>query len=334
MRKIEFHVLLAITLLMLSADYSLAKERPAELPNVVFILADDMSYDSVSAYNPRIGNMQTPSIDRLIGQGMSFTDAHSGSSVCTPTRYGILTGRYCWRTRLKSSVLWEWAAPLLDPERLTVAEMLQAQGYYTGMIGKWHLGMDWYDKDGKIANGDLLITDSFFKNEAAAKRTKAVEERIDLSRPVTGGPLDHGFHSYFGVEVPNFPPYAWIRDNQVQASTFVPKPESLFGHPGPMAPGWELDVILPGLAAEAADWIADSHRTQRQIPGNQRHQQIRRLRHRDRLGGWARYGGFGEGRGRGQYPPHLYDGQWDRQQSKLQAARIPGSGFALPLQRS
>jgi arylsulfatase A-like enzyme len=261
MRKIEFHVLLAITLLMLSADYSLAKERPAELPNVVFILADDMSYDSVSAYNPRIGNMQTPSIDRLIGQGMSFTDAHSGSSVCTPTRYGILTGRYCWRTRLKSSVLWEWAAPLLDPERLTVAEMLQAQGYYTGMIGKWHLGMDWYDKDGKIANGDLLITDSFFKNEAAAKRTKAVEERIDLSRPVTGGPLDHGFHSYFGVEVPNFPPYAWIRDNQVQASTFVPKPESMFGHPGPMAPGWELDVILPGLAAEAADWIAEQSKT-------------------------------------------------------------------------
>src|SRR5210317_224655 len=81
-------------------------------PNIVFILADDMSFDSVSANNPKIGNMKTPNIDKLISQGMNFTDAHSGSAVCTPTRYGLLTGRYCWRTKLKKEVLWSWGAPL------------------------------------------------------------------------------------------------------------------------------------------------------------------------------------------------------------------------------
>jgi arylsulfatase A-like enzyme len=113
----------------------------AKSPNIVFILADDMSYDSVSALNSEMGPLKTPHIDRLVGQGMRFTDAHSGSAVCTPTRYGILTGRYCWRTDLKSQVLWEWGKPLIKRERVTVAELLQQQGYRTGMVGKWHLGM-------------------------------------------------------------------------------------------------------------------------------------------------------------------------------------------------
>ncbi len=120
---------------------SVFAQSPADKPNIVFILADDMSFDSVSANNPKMGTLKTPHIDRLISQGMNFTDAHSGSAVCTPTRYGLLTGRYCWRTPLKNSVLWDWAAPLIKPDRLTVAEILQQQGYATGMVGKWHLGM-------------------------------------------------------------------------------------------------------------------------------------------------------------------------------------------------
>ena len=226
-------------------------------PNIVFILADDMSFDSVSANNDQIGNMKTPHLDRLISQGMNFTDAHSGSAVCTPTRYGLLTGRYCWRTKLKSQVLWEWGAPLIDKKRLTVADMLKAQDYSTGMVGKWHLGMDWYDSSGKIANGDLEIADSFFKKGAAAERIQTVERRIDFSRNITGGPTDHGFDYYSGVDVPNFPPYLWIENDKLQGDPLAPKPKEMFGHPGPMIPGWKLEDILPGLARRAGEWITE-----------------------------------------------------------------------------
>ena len=230
-------------------------------PNIVFILADDMSFDSVSANNDKIGNMKTPHVDALISQGMNFTDAHSGSSVCTPTRYGLLTGRYCWRTKLKTKVLWEWGAPLLEKERLTVADMLQAQGYSTGMVGKWHLGLDWYDSDGEIANHDLEITDSYFLRGAAAERIRAVQQRIDFTKGITGGPTDHGFGYYFGVDVPNFPPYIWIENDKLLGEPSVAKPKGMFGHPGPMVPGWRLDEILPGLATRASKWIAEQSTT-------------------------------------------------------------------------
>jgi len=230
-------------------------------PNIVFILADDMSFDSVSANNDKIGNMKTPHLDKLISQGMNFTDAHSGSSVCTPTRYGLLTGRYCWRTKLKSQVLWEWGAPLIEKDRLTVAGMLRAQGYSTGMVGKWHLGLAWYDSDGKIVNGDLQITDSYFKKGAAAERIRAVEKRIDFTKGITGGPTDHGFDYYFGVDVPNFPPYVWMENDKLKGEPTVDKPKRMFGHPGPMIPGWKLEDILPGLARRAGEWIAEQSTT-------------------------------------------------------------------------
>jgi arylsulfatase A len=230
-------------------------------PNIVFILADDMSFDSVSANNDKIGNMKTPHLDKLISQGMNFTDAHSGSSVCTPTRYGLLTGRYCWRTKLKSKVLWDWGAPLVEKERLTVADMLQAQGYSTGMVGKWHLGLDWYDSDGKIANGDLEITDSSYLKGAPAERVRAVQQRIDFTKGITGGPTDHGFDYYFGVDVPNFPPYIWIENDKLQGEPSMDKPKRMFGNPGPMIPGWKLDEILPGLARRAGEWITEQSTT-------------------------------------------------------------------------
>jgi arylsulfatase A len=228
-----------------------------KLPNIVYILADDMSYDSVSALNPAIGPLKTPFIDRLVSQGMNFTDAHSGSAVCTPTRYGILTGRYCWRTDLKSQVLWEWGKPLIKRERLTVAELLRKEGYATGMVGKWHLGMTWLDRNGKVANADIQRHDSFFKKGDQAKRCLAVEARIDLTQPIADGPVNHGFDYYFGVDVPNFPPYVWIQNNRLQGNPIVPKPEEMFGHPGPMLPGWKLENILPTLAAKSAAWITE-----------------------------------------------------------------------------
>lgn len=232
-------------------------------PNIVFILADDMSFDSVSANNAKIGNMKTPHIDKLISQGMNFTDAHSGSSVCTPTRYGLLTGRYCWRTKLKKQVLWSWGAPLIKKDRLTVAELLQQNGYATGMVGKWHLGMDWRDQDGKIVNDILEITDAHFKSKEATKRVEAVEKKIDFTQPITGGPTDHGFDYYWGVDVPNFPPYLWIKNDRLQGVPTVPKPKDMFGSPGPMLPGWKLEEILPTLSKKSCEWITQQSKTKK-----------------------------------------------------------------------
>ncbi|MGB0579906.1 MAG: sulfatase family protein, partial [Limisphaerales bacterium] len=244
--------------LTIVALFVLATAGQARLPNIVFILADDMSYDSVSALNPAIGPLKTPHIDRLVSEGMSFSDAHSGSAVCTPTRYGILTGRYCWRTDLKSQVLWEWGRPLIDRERLTVAELLQQQGYATGMVGKWHLGMTWLDRNGKVANRDVRRHDSFFKKEpGVAARIRAAEKRIDFTKPIANGPINHGFDYYFGVAVPNFPPYVWIQNDRLLGNPSVPKPSEMFGHPGPMLPGWKLEEILPTLGNKAAEWISE-----------------------------------------------------------------------------
>ena len=110
-------------------------------PNIVFILADDMGYGDVSSLNAE-SLIPTPNIDRLTHAGIHFTDAHSPSALCTPTRYGVLTGRYCWRTRVKAGVLWGYSKHLIESERVTVPSLLKANGYNTGAVGKWHLGMD------------------------------------------------------------------------------------------------------------------------------------------------------------------------------------------------
>src|SRR6478672_4477696 len=117
-------------------------------PNVVLILADDLGYGDVRCLNPA-GKIPTPHLDRLASQGMAFTDAHTPSAVCTPTRYGLLTGRYAWRSKLKKGVLGGLSPSLIEQDRPTLASVLKAQGYHTAAVGKWHLGMDWKLKPGK-----------------------------------------------------------------------------------------------------------------------------------------------------------------------------------------
>ena len=228
-------------------------------PNIVFILADDMGYDLVSVNNAKgMGPLRTPNIDRLASQGMNFTDAHSASSVCTPTRYGLLTGRYCWRTELKKEVLWDYGRPLIEDERLTLPEMLKSQGYTTGMVGKWHLGFDWYDKDGELANENLKIDDAIWKKgPGQAERVRDAMARIDYTQRLTGGPTDHGFDYFSGVDLPNMPPYAWIEQDRLPEVPSVPKPKEMFGHEGPMVPGWRLEDLLPLQAHKSAQWITE-----------------------------------------------------------------------------
>lgn len=222
--------------LLLASGIQSCQQENAENqhPNIIVILADDLGYGDLSCYQLN-SKVKTVHLDRLASQGMRFTDAHSSSAVCTPTRYGLLTGRYAWRTRLKNSVLWEWDPPLME-EEFTLPQMLKENGYATAAVGKWHLGWNWPTLDGKSAE-------------------EANGENIDYSRAITGGPTDLGFDYYFGDDVPNFPPYTFIENDKVLEVPTVVKPDSLFGIPGKMAEGWRLDQVLPTITEKAVGVI-------------------------------------------------------------------------------
>ncbi|MEZ4861569.1 MAG: arylsulfatase [Caldilineaceae bacterium] len=220
-------------------------------PNIIYILADDMGYGDMACNNPN-SKIPTPNLNRLAEQGMRFTDAHAPSSVCTPSRYALLTGRYCWRTPLKRGVLWPWDPPLIEPDRLTVAKLLQQQGYRTACIGKWHLGWHWATHDGAPANQGTEIG----KFDTATRH--ALEQNIDYTKPMRGGPIDCGFDEYFGVDVPNFPPYTWFQQDRLAAFPSLEKPVEMFGHPGRMEPGWQLEAMIPELVRRAIAFIEES----------------------------------------------------------------------------
>ncbi|WP_186758725.1 sulfatase family protein [Echinicola salinicaeni] len=207
-------------------------------PNIVLILADDLGYGDVVAYNAD-AKVSTPNIDQLADGGMMFTDAHSPSSVCTPTRYGILTGRYSWRTRLKKGVLWPWDEPLIEENQVTMPQMLKQVGYQTAAIGKWHLGWNWATKDTlpAIENGGA---------------------NVDYNAAIKGGPLSAGFDYYFGDDVPNFPPYTFIENERVVEDPITEKPKGLFGIPGAMAPGWTLEHVLPTITQKSVKYIEEA----------------------------------------------------------------------------
>ena len=152
----------------------------AEKPNIVFVLCDDLGYGDIHCLNPERGKIPTPSADRLAKDGMIFTDAHSGSSVCTPTRYGLLTGRYSWRSRLQKGVVTGNAPCLIPKERPTVPSFLKSQGYHTAIIGKWHLDFLYQNPD-----GSKVVIDK--KNKLPPVASK-----------IPDGPVDRGFDYYHG----------------------------------------------------------------------------------------------------------------------------------------
>ena len=142
--------LLAITIMATGGSACPGQTSP---PNVVLILADDMGYGDVTCYDPK-SQIHTPNLDRLASEGVRFTDAHTASGVCTPSRYALMTGRYAWRTRLKQGVFGGFSPPLIDADRLTLAELFRDAGYRTACVGKWHLGMDWPGATGAEPNGE------------------------------------------------------------------------------------------------------------------------------------------------------------------------------------
>ena len=193
----------------------------AEKPNIIFILADDMGIGDVSGLNPG-SKINTPNIDKMIKDGMTFTDAHTSSSVCTPSRYGIMTGRYCWRSPIKERVLSGYSPSLIPTERETVASMLKKHGYDTAMIGKWHLGITWQKKDGTTIK-DYRIS------------SKDAEEEIDFTKPILIGPHNLGFDYFFGISASwDMPPYAYIENDKLKytklvehTGSIVPVPEEV-----------------------------------------------------------------------------------------------------------
>ncbi|NRA95434.1 MAG: arylsulfatase [Planctomycetes bacterium] len=196
-------------------------------------------------------------MDRIARGGMRFTDAHSPSAVCTPTRYGLLTGRYCWRGRLKRSVLMGFSPALIEPGRLTMASMLRQKGYATACIGKWHLGLDWMQKDGNRVKG-------------GGPRDGSV---IDFSVPALGGPIDHGFDRFFGCAA--CPTTDWIYAFLEGRHTIGTPTEkrSRSGSPRGLAhildvtsrpavatPGWRHEDVDLAFVREAVGWL-DDHAT-------------------------------------------------------------------------
>lgn len=212
-------------------------------PNIVYILADDLGIGDVRAFNPD-GKIATPNMDQLAAEGMRFIDAHSGSAVCTPTRYGILTGRYAWRTRLQSGVLWGYSMPLIAADRMTVASLLEKQGYATSCIGKWHLGLEWTRKDPAIPYVDS-------SNEGW--------DNYDFAKPIVSGPNQVGFDSFFGISASlDMHPHVFIEDDHV---TSVPtrltegSKGKKFWRKGPIGDDFQHVRVLDRLTEKAVEYV-------------------------------------------------------------------------------
>jgi arylsulfatase A len=236
-----------LTLLLITC-LTLGTQAASQPPNIVIILADDLGIGDVSCYNAQ-SKIQTPFMDQLATEGMRFTDAHTPSAVCTPTRYGLLTGRYAWRTRLKNGVLDGFSPPLIEPSRPTLASLLRQSGYRSACIGKWHLGLQWTNKDGSPETedrGDMGVRPGF---------------DIDYQIPFTGGPLALGFDHFFGISASlNLPPFCFleqdkphllptIHQQRMRDASFQATDEGL------RSPDFTNLSVMPRFAGEAVRFI-------------------------------------------------------------------------------
>jgi len=216
----------------------------AAQPNIVILYADDMGYGDLGANNPE-SKIPTPNLDKLAAEGMRFTDGHSTSGICTPSRYSLLTGRYHWRDF--HWIVTAFGKSVFKEEQLTMPEMLREKGYATACIGKWHLGWDW----------DAI-------RKPATKKDSIHFNDFDWSKSIPDGPLVHGFDHYFGDTVINFPPYAWIEDDKL-----LKAPDTMMDtkkwkkikegrwecRPGPMVSDWDPYQNIPETTKRGVEYI-------------------------------------------------------------------------------
>jgi len=235
-------------------NFTSCKKTETVKPNIIFILADDLGYGDISCFNEN-SKIITPNIDELASEGVMFTDAHTSSAVCTPTRYGILTGRYNWRSTLKNGVLGGYSKALIPQERTTIASFLKENGYKTAGIGKWHLGWDWappVSEDGGMDN---------IKDPAAAT-FDASSYKVDFSKKVENGPTTLGFDYFFGFcGSLDMAPYVWIENDM---PTMVPTKETVdegnqtWWRKGPTSDDFVHEQVLPDITKKTVDFINEN----------------------------------------------------------------------------
>ena len=261
-----------ITLLLIALSTLASAKDQISKPNILVILADDLGYGDVHSYNPERGKIPTPNIDKLGTQGMRFTDGHSSSGVCSPSRYTLLTGRYHWRTKLQHGIVGVFGDPLIAPDRMTIATLAKQQGYRTACIGKWHLGWDW-----PITNEQRPLLSPMQQPEDEANKTgrgnpsatqvpteKQISAWNDIfSKPIAGGPITRGFDLYFGTDIPNWPPFCFIENERTLGvpTEFLPREymaKNQASRQGPSLKDWKLEGILPALADRTIRFIEES----------------------------------------------------------------------------
>ena len=261
-----------ITLLLVALSTFASASNQTSKPNILVILADDLGYGDVRSYNSARGKIPTPNIDKLATQGMRFTDGHSSSGVCSPSRYTLLTGRYHWRSKLQHGIVGVFGDPLIAPERMTIGTLAKQQGYRTACIGKWHLGWDWPitkeqrpllspaqqpdDEAKKASRGNPSITH--------LPTEKQISAWSDIfSNPIAGGPITRGFDMYFGTDIPNWPPFCFIENDRTLGvpTEFLPREymaKNQASQQGPALKEWKLEGILPALADRTIRFIQES----------------------------------------------------------------------------
>ena len=251
MKKLStLYLILTVILLGGMQNHLAAEEIAAEQPNIVIILCDDLGYGDVQPLNPD-SKIATPTFSNLAKQGVTFTDAQSPSAVCTPTRYGLVCGRYCWRTHLKKGVLGGYSRPLLNKDQQTIASVMKSAGYQTACVGKWHLGLGWQWKESEPNN---------INHFGIAGEPKSV----DYSKPLTDTPISHGFDwSYIIPASLDMSPYVYIENDRVTQpveQVIEASPFPKFYRKGELAKDFSITDSLDHLSRQAANYIAEHAR--------------------------------------------------------------------------